>query len=363
MICATAKADVDEIRLFVPAFKGPNNLGKNVATILNLQVWRTLRMEPDRDPQGENFGLGMIVWSESSLANASHVFAEETATSDNISSQFVLWGETFPYGNGMITQTYLSIPVFGHYERDGMKLNDFRDNYYEIWKLPIRVNQKSILLEVDIPNRRYEFSPIILSQSIVNQYSLPSKLTMYIDADKRSKVIGEVGNKYIGIEPSGHYQKVYSDGKRGWVYLPDLAKEQNEVVNFIGGLIRIYRADWHGAKDLMDKVITNKSTPVALKIDALLYKGRCLEEIGESGESAFKLAYRLNQYNHYTIRFWMMSRLSKLIRIRQENVKSLSFKENLKKTKLLVAENEFLFSQNDPWLIEVVKILNEMEKG
>ena len=109
-----AHADIDEIRLYIPAFEGPDSLGKNVATILNLQIWRTLRREPDRDPRGEDFGRGMIVWGVTPLKEGSHVGAEQAATKDNIASQFVLWGETFPYGSGVISQTYFSIPIFGN---------------------------------------------------------------------------------------------------------------------------------------------------------------------------------------------------------------------------------------------------------
>lgn len=358
-ISSYVNADTDEIRLYIPAFEGPGDLGKNVATILNLQIWRTLRMEPDKDPQGEDFGRGMIVWGESPLEIAGHITAEIAATlDDNISSQFVFWGEIFPYGNGVIGQTYLSIPVFSNYQQNGLVANDYRDNFYELWKLSVTTSQNKYLLKVDIPNRRYEFSPIVLSNSIVEKYSLPSKLKMYEKADRSSKVIGEVGNKYIGIEPRGHYQKVYSEGKRGWVYLPNLAKERNEVVDFIGGLIRIYRADWYGAKDLMEDVIKNKSTSTALKIDALLYKGRCMEEIGKSGEEAFQLAFKLNPFNHHAVRYWVMSRLSILVRLDRDGVYDEQYDSELTQAKALLEKKRVLFSQTDQWLLDVEVILN-----
>ena len=352
-----AYADIDEIRLYIPAFEGPDSLGKNVATILNLQIWRTLRREPDRYPQGEDFGRGMIVWGVTPLEEGSHVGAEVAATKDNIASQFVLWGETFPYGNGVISQTYLSIPIFSNYQRDGMVLDDHRDNYFEIWKLPIETKQKTVTLRVDIPNRRYEFSPIVLSKAIVEKYSLPSRLKMHKNADVTSEVIGEVGDLYVGIEPRGHYQLVYSNGKRGWVYLPDLAKERNEVVDFIGGVFRVYRADWHGAIDLMNDVINNSQTPTALKVDALLYKGRSFVEIGENSEDVFQQAYKLNPYNQRTVQYWMMSRLSKLSRFKKDDNQNNQYKNVLKQTKSLLNENRYLFSKTDPWINEVKALL------
>ena len=352
-----AYADVDEIRLYIPAFEGPDSLGKNVATILNLQIWRTLRQEPDKDPRGENFGRGMVVWGDEPIKAASHVTAEQTATEDNIASQLVLWGETFAYGNGIIVQAHLSIPVFSNYQREGMELDDYRLNYYEIWRLSIKTPQKPVTLVVDIPNRRYEFSPIVLSKSIVEKYSLPSRLKMHRDASVASEVIGEVGDDYVGIEPRGHYQLVYSNGKRGWVYLPELAKERNEVVDFIGGVIRVYRADWHGAIDLMNRVINNPQTPNALKVDALLYKGRSQLETGKNSEQTFKHAYKLNPYNRRTIKYWMMSRISKLSYHKKMGSQNHGYRSIFKQTNLLLKENHYLFSKNDPWIDNVKVVL------
>jgi hypothetical protein len=353
-----AHADVDEIRLYIPAFEGPDSLGKNVATILNLQIWRTLRREPDRDPQGEDFGRGMIIWGVSPLKVASHVTAEQAATEDNIAAQFVLWGETFAYGDGVIGQAHLSIPIFSNYQREGMVLDDYRDNYYEIWRLPIKIQQQSVTLIVDIPNRRYEFSPIVLSKSIVEKYSLPSRLKMHREATVTSEVIGEVGEHYVGIEPRGHYQFVYSNGKRGWVYLPDLAKERNEVVDFIGGVIRVYRADWRGAIEMMNRVIENHQTPNALKVDALLYKGRSLVEIGENSEDIFSQAYQLNPYSRRTVQYWVMSRISKLSHYKKSGIQNQGYRNELNQTYSLLKENQYLFSKNDSWFNNVKIVLD-----
>jgi hypothetical protein len=354
----TAYADIDEIRLYIPAFEGPGSLGKNVATILNLQIWRTLRQEPDRDPRGENFGRGMIVWGEEPLKAASHASADQAATQDNIAAQLVLWGETFPYGNGVIGQAHLSIPIFSNYRREGIVLDDYRINYYEIWKLSVKTPRQPVKLAVDIPNRRYEFSPIVLSKSIVEKYSLPSRLKMHRNPTVASEVIGEIGDRYVGIEPRGHYQLVYSKGKRGWVYLPDLAKERNEVVDFIGGVIRVFRADWNGAIDLMNRVINNPQTPNALKVDALLYRGRSQVETGENSEDTFKQAHRLNPYNRRTIEYWMMSRISKLSYAKKRSLQNLRYTEEFESARLMLKENQYLFSKNDPWINDVRMVLD-----
>jgi hypothetical protein len=305
----------------------------------------------------------MIVWGDEPLKATSHVTAEQTATEDNIASQFVLWGETFAYGNGVIGQAHLSIPIFSDYQREGMVLDDYRVNNYEIWKLNVKTPQQPVNLVVDIPNRRYEFSPIVLSRSIVEKYSLPSRLKMHRDPTVASEVIGEVGDSYVGIEPRGHYQLVYSNGKRGWVYLPDLAKERNEVVDFIGGVIRVYRADWHGAIDLMNRVINNSQTPNALKVDALLYKGHSQVETGENSEDTFRHAYKLNPYNRRTVEYWMMSRLSKISYYKNKGIQNHEYERQLKQAHLLLKENQYLFSKNDPWINNVKMVLDNLSPG
>ena len=61
-------AGEQEFRLYVPAFTGPDALGTNVATVLNLQVWQTLRRAPTPNPDALDFGRG--VWPAVNFWNA-----------------------------------------------------------------------------------------------------------------------------------------------------------------------------------------------------------------------------------------------------------------------------------------------------
>ena len=46
--------------LYLPAFEGPGQLGLNVATIFNLQVFNTLRKSPWPNPKQLDFGKGTV---------------------------------------------------------------------------------------------------------------------------------------------------------------------------------------------------------------------------------------------------------------------------------------------------------------
>ena len=353
LLIATGQAygGVDEIRLYIPSFQGPGDLGRNVATVLNLQIWRTLRREPWPNPQSLDFGGGLIVWGPNPLDESSHREAERKAMEDHIWAQMTLWGEAFSYGDGVITQTYLSIPAF----------EDYRENKFEIWRITVPTPKGGIQLQMGPPRRRYEFAPIVLSNDVVERYSLPSSLKMFREP-RKSEVIGEVGNEYTGIEPRGNYQFVYSEGKRGWVYLPRLSKERNEVVDFVGGVIRIFRSDWTGATTLMDRVINNPSSPTALRIDALLYKAYSQEQRGRDGEKELRIAYALNPYSRTTLKYWVMSRFARLIRNREIESFPDRSPAGIREIQELVKAHTYLFSKKDTWLAQVLTAVESLQQ-
>ena len=208
-----AYATGDQITLFVPAFEGSKSLGKNVATVLNLQIWRTLRRAPwPNNPDNLDFGKGLILWDKIPLKEQSHIYVERIAADLSVLAQLVLWGKAFPYGDGVVVQTNLTIPNY----------QDFRQNRFEIWE--ISNNEASI--SVDIPRRRLEMSSIVLRKETIEQYSFPSALKIY-----RNRVggepIGVVGDLFTGIQFENDLAKVQSGNVVGWVRLPPIEQKPN----------------------------------------------------------------------------------------------------------------------------------------
>lgn len=336
----------DQITLFVPAFEGPGSIGRNVATVLNLRIWSSFRRKPwPNNPKSLDFGKGQIIWDHNPLKLQSHQEAETIATSINVLAQAVLWGNTHPYGNGYVVQTYMSIP----------KYNDYRLNQNELWKTKIDGDE----IVSDIPRRRFEVSSILLKSDIVKKYSLPSSLILY-KTRNGNEAIGFVGNSYRGIqlEPKAGLAKIITNDVKGWVKLPELAKNPTEVSDFVGGLIKIYRSDWQGAISSMKRVLLNKNTKTPLKIDALLYIGLAYEKQGVRGIEYFNQAMGLNPYAKRSVRYLIMSDLSQLeqlIRSKSDLHEINKMRSTIKRT---LKKYQKLFSKKDRWLRSVNKAIN-----
>jgi hypothetical protein len=342
LLSESADSGVDQINLFIPAFDGPGALGRNVSTILNLQIWHTFRRKPwPQNPDNLDFGRGLIIWDIKPLKKFSHREAERIAKDDLILAQVVLWGKATPYGDGVVVQTNLTIPDYTAY----------RDERKEIWQL--EMNNESI--QVDIPRRRFEMASVVLKSSIIEKYTLPSALKIYQNR-QGGEPIGVVGDSYTGIQFEPNLAKVISGSKRGWVRLPELGKNPSEVVDFVGGVIRIFRGDWKGASSSMRRVINNPSTRKILKIDAHLYLGMVMERIDQSGREAILQAYKINPYLKRTIQYLIMSDLSELKRLSiQENTngRRSEIRARILKT---MEDHRQLFAEEDPWIEQVKRM-------
>lgn len=340
----------DKITLFIPAFDGPDSIGRNVATVLNLRIWSSFRKKPwPHNPKNLDFGKGEVVWDHNSLNAQSHEEAEATAMNSKILAQMVLWGKTYPYGNGFIVQTNMSIP----------KYNDYRLDNNELWKLKI----DDIEIISDIPRRRFEVSSIVLKSEVVERYSLPSSLKLYKARDS-NEIIGSVGNSYIGIqlEPKADLAKVITNDTTGWVRLPELSKNPTEVSDFVGGVVKIFRSDWEGAISSMKRVLANNKLKTPLKIDALLYTGLALEKQGKRGTEYFDQAMVLNPYAKRTVIYSIMSELSYLDHLLQSDADTTELNNLLSEIKEKVKNHEKLFSLNDQWLLNTKELIKKVIK-
>jgi len=336
----------DQITLFIPAFEGPGELGKNVATILNLRTWSTFRRKPwPNNPDNLDFGKGLVIWDPNPLQQQSHNDAERQAKELSVLAQIVLWGKAYAYGDGVAVQANISIPRY----------RDFRQNQHERWQ--VSINGETLV--ADIPRRRFEVSSIILTQDIIREYSLPSSLKIY-QKRRGGEAIATVGQSYMGIQFENQLGvvKIISGDKRGWVRLPLLAKQKTVVSTFTGALIKIFRSDWQGALSAMQRVIDSENIRTPLKIDAHLYAGLALEKMGKSGRHYFEQALALNAYASRTVRYLIMSDLALLEKMKTNNMAKQEITAKIEKTKALLSKNKKLFSANDEWFQQAEQIIH-----
>jgi hypothetical protein len=332
-----ALAQQKAVTLFVPVFDGPGSLGRNAATILNLQVWQTLRKAPFPNPSHVTFGDGLVVWDVNPLTPAGHDEAERAAQRNG--ADLALWGRALRYGDGVVVQSYLTLVPAVATERP------------PLWAVTLAGRSGPVTMSVKVPRLRYEFRPIALTTAVVSTYTSPDALKIYASPTS-TQPIGEVGSAFKGLEVGGAAARIDTQGRQGWIRLPQLSSNRSEVVDFTGGLIRILRGDWAGAAQLLQNVIANPQTPATLRLDAYLYHGVALERSGRSGTRDFERAVELNAYDQAAVKYLMMSRVVALRSVAGSAERSGLVAEGQR----LIAANQYLFPANDPWLKKCAEI-------
>jgi hypothetical protein len=336
----------------VPAFSGPDNLGFNASTFLNLQIFRTLRQKPTPNPNNLDFGHGEVLWSETELPKQLHTLAETLAKDYNFSAQMTLWGKVWHYGSGLMVQSYLSIP----------KYSDYRDYRHEVWEESIIWNSRTFFFHVDIPRRRLMFSPFFLTKDFIKQYASPLSIQMLALPNSSAREVGRVGLRVKAHKVEKDWAKVSSGGKIGWVNLPIYSSQPVESINFVGGMIRIFRGDWQGAYDMFEDVLSIPNLPTSLKVDVLLLQARALEEQRKDGSIKLKEALVLSPYSEKVVQYQLMQiirHLSSSMKHAAGNQKSLSVKH----IDDLLKRKAYLFPPNDPFISKIRKLMSVIKSS
>lgn len=333
LLAGACGARAAEVRtLFVP-FGGPTELGRSVATIFALQFWQTLRKQPPRNPNKLNFGDGSVYWLGREVPVESHQSAARLAAALDVTAQHVLWGRVHAFEDSALVTAYLTLPDYA----------DFRPQRNEVWSVSPGAGTQP--LKVDIPQRAYAFEPIVLPAEFVKTYRSPSALAMRRRKGAGPK-LGHLGKRFDRIQSDGPYALVYSGGKRGWVYLPQIGKHQPEIIDFIAGVMRIYRRDWQGAIDLLGKVVRNQQAPTGLRLDSFLYLIRAKSELGLAADEEVRQALALAPASRRAIQYVAMHYLARgCLRTGAGcTPAAIEFLQNLP------GKYGPLFTDGDPWL-------------
>ena len=149
----------------------------------------------------------MVIWDREPLQSQNH-----DAVGADI--DLVLWGKARQFGDGIVVKAFLTIPP-----KSRQAINDK-------WQIALPHDGTSITVETDLPNRRYEFAPVVLDPAIVKRFTTPDALPLY-SALIGGKIKGNLGSAYEGIEQSGDAIRVdtydTNFNKREahcWIYLP-----------------------------------------------------------------------------------------------------------------------------------------------
>jgi hypothetical protein len=344
-------ANDDLVTLYMPAFYGPGAIGQNVATILNLEIWRTLRKAPTPNPNKLDFGRGLVVWDTQTLREPSFMSAEESArqglTVDDgsrVYPQFVLWGKARQVGDGVVVESFLTIPQA--YAPSPW--------VHDQWEIVLPYGKSTVTIDADLPRRRYEFSAIALDDDVVRTYTTPRTLKIY-DAKTKNREIGVVGEKFEAQKHEGDWVLLTSDARTGWVHLPGLSR--NEVVDFVSGVIRIFRSDWDGAIALFDRVVNNPKTPASLRTDALLFEIMAQSKAGRDPHGIIVRAYDQAPYSRTTVMYSVMAQLEQLTRILKKPGSEGTRRTLVAQVRRELENSRTLFPEADPWLAAVTSFV------
>lgn len=329
--------------LYIPNFHGQGALGLNVATVLNLQIWKTFRrtpyVAPPARPSTLNFGKAGIAWDTAQLPAQTHAAAERAVKHWRLGGQMVLWGEAFSYGDGVAVQPRLSMPFYA----------DGRKTRHELWQISVGGET----LSVDLPARRYELSAILLDKDVVARYEQPNALPVYRHRTGND-IIGQIGDSFVGeiIEPD--QARIRFDGGRGWIRYGGLERGRSVVVEFVSALVRIHRADWQGAASALTRVLKNKETKPRLRIDAGLLLGMTMERNGRDGRVPIATALAAAPYSRAAVRYMVMGHLAAATRFADDAERRAI---EIRAVRDLLDAKRRLFAEDDPWLDAVLRSL------
>ncbi len=318
-------------------------LGINVGTYLNLQVWRTLKRTYVNDRM--TFSQGTVWWKESAID--SHAAAERAAR--DLLAQMTLWGAAFGYGDGVVVQAYLSVP----------KYNDFRSDNNEVWSIEVLGET----LSVDMPRRRYDFSPIEISRESVRDLRDPFAFDLcdekVVNPEDASRLCrkGRLSSGFTALQHDSKCSKIItldSWREEGWICNALPSDRNSEVVDFVAGILRVMRGDWPGANASLTRVTENEDAEIRLKIDAQLMLAMVAAKSNQPSESIAQEAFSLRPNDRVAFKYLVMSKLTAL---KERIEQGQSAAELAAVVGDLLGDNRILLAPDDPWLSALESVL------
>jgi hypothetical protein len=326
---------------------GDADLGRSVQTVLFFQLWRTLRKAPTPNPKRLDFRNAMVRWLVGPLEPPTNDAATALAAANNI--RHVLWGEVTRVGKEALVTAYLSIP------------NRPNKSGPEVWSLVVGNND--VTVTADLPERFYAFHPVVLSTDFVANFGTADGFPFY-SAPRGGNQLGVLGVIFERIHDEGDVSQVKvtvteggkSVDKIGWVRLPKLSEQKPEIIDFLAGIIRVYREDWQGAIDMFELVLRDQRPPTALKIDSLLLIIRAKAELGLDADEQIKALEGFGPLSQRSVRYVTMYYLAQChSKSRPRGAACPHDAQAFFETLIRTYAN--LFAEGDSWLVQVARAL------
>jgi hypothetical protein len=330
---ACAQTITVNVAPFDSSATGNPEIGKKVSTILNLQIWQTLRIPQSGKGRASK---GEVTWDVTSKPPASYAEALSLAGEVAEDRHIVLWGRAWQYGGGDIVEAFLSL---GRGQNAGGTESD-------LWKI---ATPDGTVFSVDVPGRQIDFAPIVLRADLLPGLNDPGGLQLFA-GPTGGDAKGRVGGSFRALEQRSEAAKVVlPNGTKGWIRLPRLSREHSEVVDFVGGVVRVFRQDWDGAAKLLQRVVDNANAPTSIRIESYLYLAFAADQSGHDSLQWIRKAYDLNPYSKKTLQYLCMSHLAVYTRMPSPIRAGGGGAQRLEALANIININRALYSRDDPW--------------
>jgi hypothetical protein len=239
-----------------------------------------------------------------------------------------LWGNVEVYGPGVLVTTNLIVPA-----------SQASPGRRETWTVRVR----NVELQLGLPNASYQFSPLLISNEVLANYSRPDRVRLC--PDKRMDCDGALlTNPFRAIRLDGDFALVRQpSGSVGWAWLPNLSEAQGEVVDFTSALISYLRGDFEQAERFFERVGNSKADGV-VRHDAALLAALSRFRRGQ-GIDALQDVHTRNPYSLFAVQALVMAHIVTATAERGE-----ARRTRVNEAKTLVASYRDLFPPRDPWL-------------
>jgi hypothetical protein len=341
---APAVPPLTEFRVYIPAFAGQSGLGQNVATILNLGIWRTLRKRPTPNPDNLDFGSATVIWSDEPLP-ATDLHAAIQALVAN-RADMILWGLTGSFAEGAAVQAYLLV---NPEEKPDAQLR-------AVW----RIERNGHTIQLGLPRHLFEFGIVVVGPEVVARYSSPSALRLCPERDDACTGGQPLGDsQYRALEHHQDWTLVTNEvGQRGWIHFPELRNASNEIVAFTGGLTAYHRGDFSTAARLFRETAGIDVADALVREDALTLQAAALSRRLHSANEAAQLIDQILETNPYS-RFAVQVRVMDAIEHYDPNVPASV--DRLRTVAANLRANPEMFELEDPWRSAAEQVFSALE--
>jgi hypothetical protein len=340
-ICGNGSKTIVSVASFVGAGPKATKVGTSVATVLNLQIWHTLRIPLTVEGRHTQ---GIVTWDydwhpPASFAEADSFAAEQKSQEP----QIVLWGRAWRYGSGIVAEPFLLI----RYEVGSCAFGE------DLWSV---ARASGEAFSVGVPDRQIEFAPITIHLDSLS--GLPSGLKLYGSPTSQQSV-GVVGDYFTALEQGPDAVKVrIPNGTQGWIHLPLGSREHSNVVDFTEGIIKIFRKDWDGASAPLIRVGNDIRAPTNVRSNAFLYLAIAAAHSGGDALQWVSKAYELTPFSKTTLQYLCMAKLDELQKAGEDRELRSARLDELRR---IVLAGSPLYAPDDPWFLRLKKFLDEQE--